>query len=332
MEDNSNQGIDPLAQARKSMGFEPKPEAGSKESETKEEKLEPESPEGKTEEEEPKKEEEESNDESEEEDEEDKEENEPPKPPAKTKPSRSERQLFKRVGDVEKVLKDLPTQISSAITQALQTKNEGEAPTPTSKLQDLAKTLGEKFSSDPEAITELLKAAQELTLEELKTQGFLNKDIPKEVKEVVQTVKNEQAEREQTADFRNEWDALKPALQKQYPNASDSEIQQAYDEMFKIAHSPKGGIVVKNPETKQDEVHGYPLDYLLHQNRKLFDTILKVAPKAKSGEPARGEMRTAEETSQKPNIRQDSSREEVRRFLATRPKDDYDGIEALPTH
>ena len=152
MAEEANQGIDPsVAQARKSMGYEPKPEAGSPQSEAKEETFDPEAPKADSEEEEADK-EEGSEEETKEEDEEDKEENEPQKPPAKTKPSRSERQLFKRVGDVEKILKDLPTQITSAITSALQTKTEGEPKLPASKIEELAKTLSEEFNADPGAV------------------------------------------------------------------------------------------------------------------------------------------------------------------------------------
>ncbi len=110
-------------------------------------------------------------------------------------------------------------------------------------------------------------------------------DLPDEVKEKLKLLDDFQKDKEETKavqSFKGEWNEFVPILDKKYPNATSEMKQEAYDLMSEIAHSDKGGKLVK--VNGEDVLVGYELEYLLSKNQDKFDTILKTVPNTKSFE------------------------------------------------
>lgn len=91
------------------------------------------------------------------------------------------------------------------------------------------------------------------------------------------TEDNEAAEK---AHFNSEYDDFADEFSKLYPNATPQMRKEAKQKLYELARSEQYGIV----PGKHD---AYPLDYIVTKERKTFDTLLKVAPKDKSGESSR---------------------------------------------
>lgn len=144
-----------------------------------------------------------------------------------------------------------------------------------------AKLLGEienlKNAKTPEAKVEaedeISKLAQELVTEEGRISPEALKKLldtaaaralPKESLEKIEAAKKIADEQAEVAYFDNEWGKLSDSLKKQYPNASQAQLDEAKKQMKEVAHT--------------EQFHKFPLDYVLFKNQKDFDTILHTLP------------------------------------------------------
>lgn len=121
-------------------------------------------------------------------------------------------------------------------------------------------------------------------------------DLPEDIKEKLKLLDDFQKEKEDgkaVQSFKSEWNEFIPFLDKKYPNATAETKQQAYDLMNEIAHSDKGGKLVK--VNGEDVIVGYELEYLLSKNQDKFDTILKTVPNSKSFEKGKNVDNTSDE-------------------------------------
>lgn len=216
-----------------------------------------------------------------------------PNPPAKKKGGSPIKTAFKIIGEQGTQIK----QLTDSVAQVLEALKPKEVAAAKEDLIDKLATELEAAGQNPETIKKIAKAVRESTIQELRDQGLLVTEKPKEElsaedREVLDESKIELSTRkEQTAFNNTEWPTILGQLKKEYPNASESLLLQARDEMFKIATSEEGGVVIKKAETdaqgkviKQGVVKPYPLDFLLHQNRPKFDTLLKVAKGPRTSE------------------------------------------------
>lgn len=206
--------------------------------------------------------------------------------PAKKKGSSPIKAAFKIIGEQGKQIAEL-TKAVQTVAEALKPKEEAAVK------EDLIDKLATELASEgqkPDVIKKIAKAVRESTIQELRDQGLLVTEKPKEEldaedREALEETKTDIATKREVNSFNNtEWPTLQAQLKKEYPNATDGMLQQARDEMFRIATSEEGGVVLKKAKTdsqgkvtEQGRVKPYPLDYLLHQNRSKFDAILKAA-------------------------------------------------------
>jgi len=137
----------------------------------------------------------------------------------------------------------------------------------------LAEVENLKNATTPEA---RIEAADDITqaIEDLREQGLdVSPDVlktltdviskrvlPKDSLEAIEKAKKTSYEQEQSAIFNNEWTKLESSLKTQYPNASQSQIDEAKKEMDKMAHT--------------EQFHKFDLDYVLFKNQKAFDVVL----------------------------------------------------------
>lgn len=153
---------------------------------------------------------------------------------------------------------------------------------------DEIKTIAEKRDVDPEGLAEIIAITQKKVVEDLEKSGRLSKDLPEDIQKRLKLLDKFEAENETKAEaiaFESEFNGILPELKKQYPNAKESELVEAKKILNQLAHSEKGGVVVKKAtETTPGKIKPYPLDYLIYKNRSVFDTVLKVAKHSKSGE------------------------------------------------
>ena len=138
-------------------------------------------------------------------------------------------------------------------------------------IKEAAKELAAETGLDEVGVEKILKKAKELA-----ATNKLPKEITDQLKEL-DVIKKERAdekdEKEKKAAkdyFDKEWNESLPALKKKYPKATDEMIQEARDKMNELAHSKAH--------------HTHDLEYIIFKNGKVFETILKAAPKDKSGE------------------------------------------------
>lgn len=130
---------------------------------------------------------------------------------------------------------------------------------------ELAEELGlDNTALDSKALAKILEKATTLA----------GKKLPTELKEKLKILDSLEEKSELQAEqvhFDNEWSDFIPTLKETYPNATEAMLQEAKDEMDKLAHS-KDFHAVKE------------LEYILFKNKKKFETILKVAKGNRSAE------------------------------------------------
>lgn len=205
------------------------------------------------------------------------------------KPTPAERQLFRaskrtsrQIAQIAEVLDRLVTTSVKPTATADQTPQQDEA---SEKIKSFATALAQKQGLDEEGTTEMIAGIvsliKDLTPKEQAT-------LPAEVQEDLKLVKKFLGEEKERSDqaatashFEEEWTSFLPELRKQYPHAGASELAQAEEKMFEIAHSENGGVII---DEAKKTIRGYPLDFLLHKNRKDFDAILKVAANKRGAE------------------------------------------------
>lgn len=98
----------------------------------------------------------------------------------------------------------------------------------------------------------------------------------------------QEAKQAEESYFRTEWDKFVPSLKKEYPNATDAQLAQAYQAMDIIAHAPR---FAKIPD----------LEYIFQKTRSDFASIL-FSPKKKSLETGRRGVDNEERTFTPPGM------------------------------
>ncbi len=211
----------------------------------------------------------------------------------------SERPLkaaFKQIGELRESIKQILEKVNATPADKKEVKEV---------LDDSLKTIAEKYNLDPAVLEEMGSALKTQLLKQLEASGVLKKDMPAELTEKLKALdklQQDQEEQAQTNQFNTEWNSLLPELGKQFPNASATELSAARDLMEQLAHDPKtGGVIID--DTKKI-MKGFPLDYILFQNRKAFETILKVV-KGKKGAEGAGKKITETESSNENNDGED---------------------------
>ena len=149
-----------------------------------------------------------------------------------------------------------------------------------SAIQEAAKEIGEELNLDSKGLEKVLSKAVELAKKEYGDE--LPKDLEEKLK-LLDEIKEQNLLVKEEAHFDKEWTGIVPALKKKYPNATDAMLTEAKQLMDDLSHGKKH--------------HKHDLDYILFKNPKKFATILKAAPKNKSGETGKRVKEDAEETS-----------------------------------
>ncbi len=132
---------------------------------------------------------------------------------------------------------------------------------------------------DSKGLEKVLSKAVELAKKEYGDN--LPKDLADKLK-LLDEVQEQNLLAKEEAHFNGEWDKVVPTLKKKYPNATDEMLAEAKKVMDDLAHGKKH--------------YKHDLDYILFKNPKKFATILKAAPKNKSGETSKRVKEDAEET------------------------------------
>lgn len=218
-----------------------------------------------------------------------------PAAPAKKKGNSPIKAAFKIIGEQGTQIKAL-TESVGKVLEALSKNNPESKPVEKVDVIAALKKKLEDEGQDASMIEEIISAAKQSTIEELKAAGLLSEKkepLADDDREVLDQVKEERQNNREVQAFNTEWKGLTAALKQQFPNASDSLLEQARDLMWTKATSEEGGVVVKKAKVgadgkilEQGRVSPYPLDFLLHKFGKEFETILKVAKGPKSSEGA----------------------------------------------
>lgn len=172
----------------------------------------------------------------------------------------------------------LATQVSdvvAAVSELTQLVKKGNTPEVREEADDIrkeAEALAEELGVngeglDPDALEKVLRKAVEL--------AGKNGKVPKGMEEkmaLLETLEQNQKKDAETAHFNGEWQAALPTIKTLYPNATQSMLDEARAELDKLSHSK--------------DFHTYSLEDIVAspRNKKTFDTLLKVAGKAKNGE------------------------------------------------
>jgi len=174
---------------------------------------------------------------------------------------RLEKEVSKRKELEETLSEKVAEGVKAALVSLVKADQKDELPDDVKKA---AMELAEETGLDETGVEKLLRKAKELSAKN---------ELPKEVMEKLNEldrIKKERDEKQAEESFNQEWDSFLPNLKKQYPNATDSMLKEARGKMDELAHSK--------------EHHTHEMDYILFKEAKTFETLLKVAPKNKSGE------------------------------------------------
>lgn len=165
--------------------------------------------------------------------------------------------------------KALTKEIEDIRREMAEARAEKKGTDPEDELDDIeleAKNLAKELNlEDSTGLAKMLRKSVELAKKDLEKNG---ERITPELKEKLKLLEQVEASNKAKAEkehFDNEWKAVEPTLKKQYPNASESELSQAKEELDKLAHSK--------------EFHKYDLDYIVFKNQDKFASILKVSGK-----------------------------------------------------
>jgi hypothetical protein len=142
------------------------------------------------------------------------------------------------------------------------------------EIEKEAEALAAEMGLDnPEMDAKSLAAIIRKTLEiaERRNSGKLPKEL-EEKKALLDKLEEDQKIQAESASFTNEWNDALPTIKKLFPNAGEAQLAEAKAELDILAHSK--------------DFHTYALEDIVTspRNLKKFETILKVAPKQKSGE------------------------------------------------
>lgn len=173
---------------------------------------------------------------------------------------------YSKLKSKENKIKQLQKEIADLKTAKAEAKDEGdkdEVARVQKEIEDTAKKLGEELGMDDKAIAKILEAG--IKLSSKKTE--LPKEIQDKLKAFDELLKQSEDQKE-SAHFEKEWNQFD--IKKQYPNATKAAILEARKLMDDLSHSK--------------DFHKYELDYIFFKNKSKFETILKMAPKSKSGE------------------------------------------------
>lgn len=151
---------------------------------------------------------------------------------------------------------------------------------------ELEQEIGYSENLSKDGLTKVLRRAVDLARKN-------GTELPEEVQQKLKLLDELSAEREKSQEsqqFDEEFQAYVPELKKQYPNASDAMLEEAKQELDKLAHS------------KQHAEHD--LDYIVFKNKERFDTILTAAPGSRSAEQGRryGSEPSFEQTDSEENL------------------------------
>jgi hypothetical protein len=209
--------------------------------------------------------------ESEDEDEENKNEKEPVRSVRSPKESRPIKAIFSQLGEINKAIADLK---KASVPEKQEAKEA---------VDEALSAIAERRGLDSEGLAEIAGALEKKIIDSLEKSGKFKNDLPEDVKEKMKALDQLQEKmriEEEATHFDKEWNSILPTLQKQYPNASASELAEAKKVMDELSHSK--------------DFHKYELDYVLFKNGSKFDALLKVVKGKKSAE---GESKQIKESS-----------------------------------
>lgn len=174
---------------------------------------------------------------------------------------RLEKEVAKRRELEDTLSEKVAEGVKAALASLVKADQKDELPDDVKKA---AMELAEETGLDESGVEKLLRKAKELSAKN---------ELPKEVMDKLDEldkIKKERDDKQAEESFNQEWDSFLPNLKKQYPNATDSMLKEAREKMDELAHSKTH--------------HTHEMDYILFKEAKTFETLLKVAPKNKSGE------------------------------------------------
>lgn len=210
-----------------------------------------------------------------------------------TKPDRPLRAVFTQMKELRQAISVLPE-----IMETLKTLKANPARENSEKVDEVSpevKAIAEELSKegfDTNGVEKLITKVLSLTKKET---ASLPKDLQDKLKlldEIKAKDDNSKLADVDAQAFNSEWNSILPNLMKQYPNADKKLLDEAKALADTIAHSEKGGVKVNDKTIK-----GYPLDFIIFQNKKDFDTLLKVSKRGKNIESSNKEFIDVEDDS-----------------------------------
>ena len=217
----------------------------------------------------------------------------PSEPPAKNRsPLKA---VFSRVKGIEQGQKEVlgaVTELAKVIAE-LKKPASTEAKAATETVEDALATLL-KEAEGKEGDSDFLKRFGETLIKKVKADlekdGLVRKDLPPEILEAIRKI--EKLDTEKVVETKREAILMKldeevssflPNLKKVYPNASEEMLGEAKELLSELAVSKEyGGESADGTDNKGKQP--MPLDYILFKEKAKFDSLLKVAPKSRSGE------------------------------------------------
>lgn len=177
------------------------------------------------------------------------------------------RKLPKKVLAKEKAkrlkLKEKNKELKKQLADALKSKVELESKIPKDlekEIQDLATEIG---VDDPESLDKFVQ--------------FVKKNIGKDVEELrkkLQELTEDKQVENETKKFTSDWNQVLPKFKKEFPNATDEQLAAAQKLMDKLAHTPGIGGRVTKDANGNDVIEGYPLSYILFEQREKFEALV----------------------------------------------------------
>lgn len=143
--------------------------------------------------------------------------------------------------------------------EVLAKANTAQPETP--KTEEKISKFADKYGFDVEDVKDMLSGLN------------TGAQVPKEVAEQLEALKQKDKQSEEQKLFDNEFTALQPALTSQYPSATAEQLVAAKAHLDELSHSK--------------DFHTYSLDYILFKNKSTMDEIFKKADEKPTDPPPR---------------------------------------------
>jgi hypothetical protein len=114
--------------------------------------------------------------------------------------------------------------------------------------------------------------------------------------------------------FDKEWKPFQKSLQKEFPNATPDELEEAENLMNELSHTKGVGGKVYKDENGRELLNPYELDYIYFKNKDKFSELM-TGKKVKGMERSRNKQKEREtEQGEKKNLPKGASAKDIREY------------------